>query len=173
MPVYVPAKASVPGVSLPDLNTADLVGVATVAGIAAEYKSRVTVSRRQSNITFIQKERIGDFSRLLYGSSAIISIAGANDLDFTVEDFHSYELVGNVVFQLPTMDTGLGRTAVLCVQDSVGGRTVTWPAAVKWSGGAPVVTPGAGAVSLIEFVKLVHPVTFAVFLYGVARLNYL
>ncbi|NTW33764.1 MAG: hypothetical protein HGB12_14280, partial [Bacteroidetes bacterium] len=37
-------------------------------------------------------------------------------------------------------------------QDGTGGKTITWPANVKWAGGiAPTLTPTASAVDLIKF----------------------
>ena len=39
-------------------------------------------------------------------------------------------------------------TVYLC-QDNAGHRTVTWPANTKWSGGAPTLSTGAGAIDVV------------------------
>lgn len=49
-------------------------------------------------------------------------------------------LTGNCTFTFPTATTGRSFTLLLR-QDGTGGRTVTWPAAVRWPGGtAPTIT---------------------------------
>ncbi len=49
-------------------------------------------------------------------------------------------LTGNCTFTFPTATAGKSFTLLLR-QDGTGGRTVTWPAAVKWPGGtAPTIT---------------------------------
>jgi hypothetical protein len=38
-------------------------------------------------------------------------------------------------------------------QDATGGRTVTWPASVRWAGGTPpLVTPAANAIDIYAFI---------------------
>lgn len=52
-------------------------------------------------------------------------------------------LTGNCTFTFPTATAGKSFTLLLR-QDGTGGRTVTWPAAVKWPGGtAPTITSTA------------------------------
>lgn len=47
---------------------------------------------------------------------------------------------------------GAGNFMLKLIQDGTGGRTVTWPASVRWSGGtAPTLSTGAGAIDLIGF----------------------
>lgn len=52
-------------------------------------------------------------------------------------------LTGNCTFTFPTATAGRSFTLLLR-QDGTGGRTVTWPAAVRWPGGtAPTITSTA------------------------------
>jgi hypothetical protein len=52
-------------------------------------------------------------------------------------------LTGNCTFTFPTATAGQS-FILLLKQDGTGGRTVTWPAAVKWPGGtAPTITSTA------------------------------
>lgn len=173
MPISGPSASPFPTAFLPDASSADLVGVST--SDAKPYKTNIRSNREQSPISFVQLERLTGFSGLRYGSQlAQAQAAGAVQLAFDVDDFLEFELTGNTTFQWSGAPLVHARYAVLLVQDAVGGRTVTWPAGVLWNGGiAPVITPAAGAVSLIEFVGMNNPVTFAWGLYGFARLNQL
>jgi hypothetical protein len=57
-------------------------------------------------------------------------------------------LTGNVTLTLSNPIAG-GRYMIVFTQDGTGGRTVTWPAAVKWTGGvAPTITTTAGAIDI-------------------------
>jgi hypothetical protein len=60
-------------------------------------------------------------------------------------------LTGNVTYTFPTATAG--RSFLLIEkQDGTGGRTVTWPAAVKWpSGTAPTITSTASRSDLFGF----------------------
>ena len=63
-------------------------------------------------------------------------------------------LTGNCVLTFPTAGTGRGFTLAL-KQDATGGRTVTWPATVKWAGGAtPTLTVTAARWDVFSFVCL-------------------
>lgn len=59
-------------------------------------------------------------------------------------------LTGNCTFTLTGATAG--QVAVLelvLTQDATGSRIVTWPAAVKWSGSAPVLSAAANAVDRV------------------------
>ncbi|QQS20428.1 hypothetical protein IPL85_02540 [Candidatus Saccharibacteria bacterium] len=44
--------------------------------------------------------------------------------------------------------------AVYLKQDASGNRAVTWPASVKWSGGAPTLTTSANAIDIVVFESI-------------------
>lgn len=59
-------------------------------------------------------------------------------------------LTGNCTLTLTGATAGFAATLELILtQDGTGGRTVTWPASVKWSGGAPTLSTAANAVDRI------------------------
>ncbi len=61
-------------------------------------------------------------------------------------------LTGNATFTLSNPKDGY-RYLLVLKQDATGTRTVTWPAAVKWSGGtAPTITSAAGKVSVVTLI---------------------
>jgi len=60
-------------------------------------------------------------------------------------------LTGNCTFTFPTATAGRS-FFLLLKQDATGGRTVTWPAAVKWPGGtAPTITSTASKMDKYVF----------------------
>ncbi|PID30764.1 hypothetical protein CSA80_04450 [Candidatus Saccharibacteria bacterium] len=64
-------------------------------------------------------------------------------------------LTGNTTFTFSGAANGKACSFSLYLrQDATGGRTVTWPAGVKWSGGAPTLTTTANAVDLLVFETL-------------------
>lgn len=60
-------------------------------------------------------------------------------------------LTDNVTFTF-TAPENVGRFQLKLIQDATGGRTVTWPATVKWAGGtAPTISTAANAVDIATF----------------------
>jgi hypothetical protein len=61
-------------------------------------------------------------------------------------------LTGNATLTFTNPASG-GRYVLIVKQDATGSRTVTWPAAVLWSGGsAPTLTTTASKVDVISFL---------------------
>lgn len=58
-----------------------------------------------------------------------------------------------LTFNPPTaLSNNVADLVLYVAQDAVGGRTVTWPASVKWPGGtAPTLSTGANAVDIFRF----------------------
>jgi hypothetical protein len=55
-----------------------------------------------------------------------------------------------LTFTAPT--TGVGNFMLRIVQDATGGRTITWPASVRWPGGtAPTINTAAATVHIVSF----------------------
>jgi hypothetical protein len=63
-------------------------------------------------------------------------------------------LTGNVTFVLPTPSSNTSGTVTLVLtQDATGGRTITWPASVKWPDGiAQQPAAGANTLSVIHLL---------------------
>lgn len=63
-------------------------------------------------------------------------------------------LTANCTFTLAGATAGRATTLELVLaQDATGGRTVTWPASVKWSGGTPLLSTAASAVDRVVLVS--------------------
>jgi hypothetical protein len=64
----------------------------------------------------------------------------------------SITLTKNTTLTFPAPEAGKGFTLRLA-QDGTGGRTVTWPASTRWSGGVyPLLSTAKEAVDLVSFV---------------------
>lgn len=75
----------------------------------------------------------------------------ADTIDWTLSNKQKSTLTGNCTFTF-TAPPGPCSLILKLVQDGTGSRTVTWPAAVHWSGGtAPTLTTTASKVDIISF----------------------
>ena len=75
----------------------------------------------------------------------------ADTIDWTLSNKQKSTLTGNCTFTF-TAPPGPCSLILKLVQDATGSRTVTWPAAVHWSGGtAPTLTTTASRVDIISF----------------------
>ena len=69
-------------------------------------------------------------------------------------NIQKFTLTGNATFSFTDPTSGDGRFSIRLVQDATGGRTVIWPANVKWPGGiAPTISTAASAEDIITFEK--------------------
>lgn len=75
----------------------------------------------------------------------------ADTIDWTLSNKQKSTLTGNCTFTF-TAPPGPCSLVLKLVQDGTGSRTVTWPAAVHWSGGtAPTLTTTLNKVDIITF----------------------
>lgn len=75
----------------------------------------------------------------------------ADTIDWTLSNKQKSTLTGNCTFTF-TAPGGACSLVLRLAQDATGSRTVTWPAAVKWSGGTPpTLTTTASKVDIITF----------------------
>jgi hypothetical protein len=73
-------------------------------------------------------------------------------VDWTAGSVQSITLNAATVTPTFTAPPGGANLALVVTQDGVGGRAVTWPAAVKWIGGtAPILLSGAAQTTLVYF----------------------
>lgn len=80
---------------------------------------------------------------------------GAVTLNLANGNVFNVTMTGNVTFTFSGATNGRACSFSLYLrQDGTGGRTVTWPASVKWSGGAPTLTTTASAVDILVFETL-------------------
>jgi hypothetical protein len=70
--------------------------------------------------------------------------------DGSVAQIHDVTLTGNCTFTFPDVAPGKHFRLVLR-QDGTGSRLVTWPASVKWAGGAaPTLTTAASSIDVVD-----------------------
>ena len=75
----------------------------------------------------------------------------ADTIDWTTGNKHRSRLTANVTYTF-TAPNGPTNLVLRLVQDATGNRTATWPAAVKWSNGAPpTLSTGANDVDIASF----------------------
>lgn len=103
------------------------------------------------------KGRIEAKDKVLFDKTAYFSEVNngnsstAHTIDWTAGNKQKSTLTGNCTFTF-TAPPGPTNLVLKLVQDGTGSRTVTWPAAVHWSGGtAPTLTTTANKVDLITF----------------------
>jgi hypothetical protein len=81
---------------------------------------------------------------------------GAVTLDFETGNVFEVTLTEDVTSMTLANPPAAGRagSCILIVkQDATGGRTLAWPASVRWAGGlGPVVSNGAGALDVFSLV---------------------
>jgi hypothetical protein len=76
-------------------------------------------------------------------------------------------LTANCTFTLTGTTAGQATTLELVLtQDATGSRTVTWPASVKWSGGAPILSTAAGATDRVVLTSYNNGTTWYADLVG-------
>ena len=73
--------------------------------------------------------------------------------DFTVANYITMTLTGNVTVQNPTTESVGQSGSIIITQDGTGSRTCAWSSQFKWTGGtAPTLTTTAGAVDRIDYL---------------------
>jgi hypothetical protein len=113
----------------------------TVGGAIQVRKSDDTAGAALATVKTLTFD--GEFSN---GSSGV-----AATIDWTAAQKQVITLTGNCTFAF-TAPLGAGNFLLRLVQDATGGRTATWPAAVKWGGGAaPTLSTAANAVDIASF----------------------
>jgi hypothetical protein len=93
----------------------------------------------------------GTFTNGYTEEVATANTSTAYTIDLANGSVQILTLTGNCTFTFPTATAGQS-FILLLKQDGTGGRTVTWPAAVKWPGGtAPTITSTASKMDKFVF----------------------
>ena len=73
--------------------------------------------------------------------------------DFTVANYITLTLTGNVTVQNPTTESIGQSGSIIITQDGTGSRTCAWSNQFKWTGGtAPTLSTAANAVDRIDYL---------------------
>lgn len=84
-----------------------------------------------------------------------LNATGATTLNLSNGNVFNVTLTGNTTFTFSGATAGKACSfALYKKQDGTGSRTVTWPASVKWSGGAPTLTTTANSIDILVFETL-------------------
>lgn len=102
--------------------------------------------------------------------SALGNKTGATAINLANGNVFSVTLTGNVTFSFSGATAASACSFGLYIkQDGTGGRTVTWPASVKWAGGAaPSLSTAASATDVLVFETLDGGATWYGSLVGLA-----
>ena len=143
---YEPSDATI-------LKDADIGS--TVQAYDAQTSKTDVAETRSASINMadnvLQRPELKDYSETSVvantGTSYAINLANGNVFQLG--------LTGNVTYTFtnPPPTTKAGSFTLIQIQDATGGRTVTWPASVKWPGGvAPVISSGATDIDIFTFL---------------------
>jgi hypothetical protein len=90
------------------------------------------------------------------GTAASTATTGATNLSLTSGNVQVLTLAVSTTITLSGATSGTACSLSLYIkQDGTGGRTVTWPASIKWPGGAaPVLSTAANTIDLIVLETL-------------------
>lgn len=146
------------GVSGLGTNVATFLATPSSANLAAAltdetgsganvFATAPTFATINMNNTDIQNIRLAEFSGVVDNGNS----ATADTIDWGAGNFQKSTLTGNCTYTF-TAPSGTARLTLEIIQDATGSRTVTFPAAVIWSGGtAPTLTTTANKRDFVTF----------------------
>lgn len=133
---------------------------AATTGTIARGMEGTTAVAHSNGEDWLHGPTVKDFDDLVDGRNGgrevvkTIAASGTTpDLDLIDGNVFDVTLDNNATFTFSSAVSGFGIGFTLILrQDATGGRTVTWPASVKWdSGTAPTLGTAANNISLLTF----------------------
>ena len=106
---------------------------------------------QDSGITLSATDQMDEVLNVSFVEEHDNGVSGSSiTIDWAANDEHQKVTLTDDCTLTFTAPRGVGNHILKVIQDGTGGRTVTWPATVKWAGGtAPTLSTGASAVDLI------------------------
>lgn len=104
------------------------------------------------NDQIVQAPELKDYAET---GTAPASSAGALGLDLSTGNNFDVTLTEDTTISItnPPAAGKFGSLSLVLTQDATGGWAVTWPASVKWAGGAaPALSTAAGAIDVLTFI---------------------
>ena len=137
------------GATTQDIISVDSAGVVSFGiGVGGSVVG-LTTTQTLTNKTI----EAGTFTNGYTEETVIANTGTAYTIDLTNGSLQILTLTGNCTYTFPTAVAGKSFT-LLQKQDATGGRTVTWPASVKWpSGTAPTITSTANKADKFVFTS--------------------
>lgn len=148
------------GVSLTiDGDGSESIDGQTTFSVSSRGRAMLVCDGSNWAIHFVQSYAATQLIRCLLNSPREASastggVTGAVAVDLNNQNILIWTLTGNVTISFsnpPTASQVLSITFVL-TQDGTGGRTITWPAAVKWPGGVGPTLSGANKQDVITLI---------------------
>lgn len=163
MPITVPSKPFVP--------TAYTTTPAEITGVANDGLGNPALLKTGALV-----DALGVFSQVNGIAYRNPGNPQLGDISIVVQ-FDQQELqiwkVAGAAIPITVYAPGAGRGVLILMQDAVGGRTVVWPATVRWPGGfPPILSTAANAVDIFHFTLWQNPTSGNFNYFGRARLNY-
>lgn len=127
--------------------TDTIVGRATTDTLTNKTLTSPTINTANFNNTDIQNIRLAEFNGIVDNGNS----STADTIDWGTGNYQKSTLTGNCTYTF-TAPSGPARVTML-VYTGAGSFAVTWPAAVKWTGGtAPTITTTASKVDIVTFL---------------------
>lgn len=114
----------------------------TVTGVVTVNTGAITVNTA-GNATF---------NRQYLSAKFAVAFSATPTYDFNNGNVQSTTLTGVVTSSTFSNGISGGRYVLILTQDGTGGRTVVWPASVKWGGGTAPTLSGSGKIDVFGFV---------------------
>ena len=132
------------------VNSATDVFISSIA--ANEYLAWNTGTAKWNNTTLTGKAALA-INGGVETVSALGSGTGTRAINLANGNVVSATLAGNTTFTFAGATAGAACSfGLYLTQDATGGRTVTWPSSVRWSGGTePTLSTGANAIDILVF----------------------
>ncbi|NDG32580.1 hypothetical protein EB118_21220 [bacterium] len=132
-------------------SSANVGGTLGVAGTTT-LSGNLSVS---SNSSFTANVNIAADLTLKTYSETVQNITGSSttvSLDLANTGVFNVTIANNITFSFtnPPSSTKMGSFIVITQNDATGGRTIAWPATVKWPGGASSVPPRTTTASALD-----------------------
>jgi len=144
--VYCNATDTGTGTEDVDVWLKQQIAGALTTFLYADADGDIQVGSASQGLCIVGKSA-GDIS---FTQTAITSSSGTATINWGLGNKASHSLSENVTYTF-TAPAGAANLTLKVVQDS-SDRTITWPGAVKWSGGtAPTLTSGSGKIDIITF----------------------
>lgn len=120
-------------------------------------RSSHTGSQAIATVTNLQTTLDGKASATNGGLEGVsqVTASGATTLNLANGNVFDVTLTGNATFTFSGATAGKACSFTAYIkQDATGGRQVTWPGSVKWSGGVPALTTTGNAIDIVVFESI-------------------